>query len=235
MKLFSGIGFLIQSIEMQNQKILENKINIKFKNKSLLSQSLTHKSFDLISNNEKLEFLGDRVLGLVLSKKLFDLYPDESEGNLDKKFASLVNRRICLKISKILELEKFLILGNAYKKKFVVEDKILGDACEALIGAIYLDSGYKVVENFIIKFWNDEIKKSTKIEIDSKTKLQEYSLKKFKTLPIYKLLENSGPKHKPIFKIGVRLQNSEFVNAVGNSKKDAQQNAATLLLKDIDK
>ena len=100
----------------QNHKILENKINIKFKNKSLLSLSLMHKSFDLLSNNEKLEFLGDRVLALVLSKKLFNLYPHESEGNLDKKFASLVNRKTCLKISKILELEKFLILGNTYKK-----------------------------------------------------------------------------------------------------------------------
>ena len=89
--------------------MLENKINIKFKNKELLSLSLIHKSFDLLNNNEKLEFLGDRVLGLVLSKKLFNLYPYESEGGLDKKLASLVNRRICLKISKILELEKFIV------------------------------------------------------------------------------------------------------------------------------
>ena len=102
---------------MQNQKILENKISIKFKNKNLLYQSLIHKSHGLLSNNEKLEFLGDRVLGLVLSKKIFDLYPQESEGNLDKKFASLVNRNTCLRISKNLDLEKFLILGNSYKKK----------------------------------------------------------------------------------------------------------------------
>ena len=111
---------------MQNQKILENKINIKFKNKSLLSQSLIHKSFDLSSNNEKLEFLGDRVLGLVLSKKLFHLYPDESEGNLDKKFASLVNRNTCLKISNNLELGKFLILGNTYNKKCFFGESMLG-------------------------------------------------------------------------------------------------------------
>ena len=85
---------------MSNQKILENKIDIKFKNKRLLSLSLIHKSFDILSNNEKLEFLGDRVLALVLSKKLFSLYPHESEGSLDKKFASLVNRNTCLRISK---------------------------------------------------------------------------------------------------------------------------------------
>ena len=144
----------------QNQKILENKINIKFTNKKLLTLSLVHKSFDLLNNNEKLEFVGDRVLGLVLSKKLFNLYPRESEGNLDKKFSSLVNRKICLKISKILELEKFLILGKTYKKKIKIEDKILADACEALIGAVYLDSGFKISENFILRFWKDEIKKN---------------------------------------------------------------------------
>ena len=218
---------------MQNQKILEHKINIKFKNKKLLSLSLIHKSFDILSNNEKLEFLGDRVLALVLSKKLFNLYPYESEGNLDKKFASLVNRKTCLKISKNLELEKFLILGNTYKKNSKIEDKILSDACEALIGAIYLDSGYKVVEGFILKFWNDEIKKSGKIEIDSKTKLQEYSLKRFQKLPTYKVLTYKGPQHFPSYKVSVKIYNSKFFYGVGNSKKIAEHDAAKKLLKDL--
>ena len=218
---------------MQNQKILENKINIKFKNKRLLSLSLIHKSFNLLSNNEKLEFLGDRVLALVLTKKLFNLYPYESEGNLDKKFASLVNRVTCLKISKILELEKFLILGNTYKKNLKIENKILSDACEALIGAIYLDSGYKVVEGFILRFWNDEIKKSGKIEIDSKTKLQEYSLKRFQKLPTYKVLTYKGPQHNPSYKVSVKIHNSKFFYGGGNSKKIAEHDAAKKLLKDL--
>ena len=213
---------------MQNQKILEHKINIKFKNKKLLSLSLIHKSFDILSNNEKLEFLGDRVLALVLSKKLFNLYPYESEGNLDKKFASLVNRKTCLKISKILELEKFLILGNTYKKNSKIEDKILSDACEALIGSIYLDSGYKVVEGFILKFWTDEIKKSGKIEIDSKTKLQEYSLKRFQKLPTYKVLAYKGPQHNPSYKVSVKTYDSKFFYGVGNSKKNVEA-AKTIL------
>ena len=218
---------------MQNQKILENKINIKFKNKKLLSLSLVHKSFDLLNNNEKLEFLGDRVLGLVLSKKLFNLYPYESEGSLDKKFASLVNHKICLKISKILELEKFLILGSAYKKNLKIENKILGDACEALIGAVYLDSGFKVVENFILKFWNDEIKKTVKIEIDPKTKLQEFSLKYFKKLPTYKVLSCKGPQHNPFFKVSVKIPGSNFFYGTGNSKKIAKHNAARKIIKDL--
>ena len=218
---------------MQNQKILESKINIRFKDKQLLSLSLIHKSFNILSNNEKLEFLGDRVLGMVLSKKIFNLYTHESEGNLDKKFASLVNRNTCLKIAKVLELEKFLILGNSYRKNTKIADKILSDACEALIGAIYLDSGYKVVEGFIFKFWNDEIKKSVKVEIDSKTKLQEYSLKCFQKLPTYKVLAYQGPRHKPLYKVSVKISESKFFFGVGNSKKIAEHDAAKKLLKNL--
>ena len=214
---------------------LEKKINVKFKNTQLLIKSLTHKSYDSINNNEKLEFLGDRVLGLIISKKLLEIYPDEKEGILDKKLASLVNKKKCLEVAKSLGLEKFILLGNSRKKITKIENKIISDCCEALIGAIYFDQGLNVVEKFILKTWKIHIKASDVTFIDSKTKLQEYSLKKFKTLPIYKLLENSGPRHKPIFKVGVRLQNSEFIIATGNSKKDAQQKAATLLLKNIDK
>ena len=218
-----------------NLNKLEKKISVKFKNIKLLVQSLTHKSYDLINNNEKLEFLGDRVLGLIISKKLLEIYPDEKEGALDKKLASLVNKKRCFEVAKSLELEKFIFVGNTRKKILKIENKIVSDCCEALIGAIYLDQGLNTAEKFILKAWKIHIKASAVTFIDSKTKLQEYSLKKFKTLPVYKLLENSGPKHKPIFKVAVRLHNSEFVNAVGNSKKEAQQKAATLLLKKIDK
>ena len=212
---------------------LEKKINIKFKNAKFLIKSLAHKSYDSINNNEKLEFLGDRVLGLVISKKLLEIYPEEKEGILDKKLASLVNKKKCFEIAKSLGLEKFILVGNNKKKVAKIENKIISDCCEALIGAIYLDQGLDVVENFILKNWKIHLKSSVVTFIDSKTKLQEYSLKKFKLLPIYKLLGNSGPRHKPIFKVGVRLQNSKMVKATGNSIKDAQQKAATLLLKNI--
>ena len=212
---------------------LEKKINIKFKNAKFLIKSLAHKSYDSINNNEKLEFLGDRVLGLIISMKLLKMYPKEKEGILDKKLASLVNKKKCFEIAKSLGLEKFILVGNNKKKVAKIENKIISDCCEALIGAIYLDQGLDVVENFILKNWKIHLKSSVVTFIDSKTKLQEYSLKKFKVLPIYKLLANSGPRHKPIFKAGVRLQNSKMVNATGNSIKDAQQKAATLLLKNI--
>ena len=213
-----------------NLEKLEKKLKIKFKDSELLLKSLTHKSFDPINSYEKLEFLGDRVLGLIISKKLLEVYPEEQEGVLDKKLASLVNRNKCLEVAEFLKLNEFILIVNTKKK---IEHKILSDCCEALIGAIFLDQGLKAAENFILEFWSSHIKNSFVTFIDSKTKLQEYSLKKFKILPTYKLIDNSGPKHKPVFKIAVRLKNSDFVSAQGSSKKEAQQKAATLLLNKI--
>ena len=214
---------------------LEKKINLKFKNIKLLERSLTHKSHDPVDNYEKLEFLGDRILGLTISSKLLEMYPMDKVGFLDKKLAFLVNKDKCFEVGKSLNLDQFILVGTSKNKNVKIENKIVSDCCEALIGAIYLDQGLNIAEKFILKTWKIHIKASAVTFIDSKTKLQEYSLKKFKTLPIYKLLENSGPKHKPIFKVGVRLQNLEFVIAIGNSKKEAQQKAATLLLKNINK
>ena len=212
---------------------LEKKIEITFKNRDLLIQSLTHKSFDKKKNNEKIEFLGDRVLGLVIAKKLLEIYPDEKEGILDKKFASLVNKKTCLEIAQNLELEKFVLTFNVKKKNSIIEDKVLADSCEALIGSIYLDKGFLVVEKFILNQWSKNIKDSVITKVDAKTMLQEFSLKKFKKLPEYKLISNTGPKHKPIFKVGVKLFNTKFYVSKGKSKKEAEQNAAVLCLENI--
>ena len=213
---------------------LEKKLEIKFKNTDLLIKSLTHKSFNSKDNNEKIEFLGDRVLGLVIAKKLLEIYPDEKEGILDKKFASLVNKKTCLEIAKKIELEKYILTFNPKNKKIKIEDKVISDSCEALIGAIYLDKGFITVEKFILELWENKINESVITPIDAKTKLQELSLKKFKKLPIYKLISNTGPRHKPIFKIAVKLENTKFFTAEGNSKKNAEQNAAQLCLNNIE-
>ena len=218
-----------------NYQSLEKKINLKFKNKDLLIQSLTHKSFNPINNNEKIEFLGDRVLGLVIAKKLLEIYPEEKEGILDKKFASLVNKKTCLDIAKKINLASYVKTFNPYNKKIKIEDKIISDSCEALIGAIYLDKGFTNVEKTILNLWQDHIKKSVVTEIDAKTKLQELTLKNFKKLPSYKLISNTGPRHKPIFKVGVKLPNTKYFIASGKSKKEAEQNAAIECLKIINK
>jgi ribonuclease-3 len=217
----------------KNYQSLEKKINIKFKDANLLTQSLTHKSYNSLKNNEKIEFLGDRVLGLVIAKKLLEIYPDEKEGILDKKFASLVNKRTCLEIAKNINLEKYILTFNPNNKKIKIEDKIISDCCEALIGALYLDKGLNITEKIILNLWKNHIKKSVITQIDAKTKLQELALKNFKKLPTYKLISNTGPRHKPLFKVGVKLPNTKYFIALGKSKKDAEQNAAIDCLNNI--
>ena len=214
---------------------LEKKIKINFKNKNLLIKSLTHKSLNKVNNYEKLEFLGDRVLGLVIAKKLLEIYPNEKEGILDKKFASLVNKKTCLEIAKKIELQKYILTFNIKNKKNIIVDKVLADSCEALLGSIYLDNGFNSVEKVILNLWSRHIRDSIITKIDPKTKLQEFSLKKFKKLPIYKVVSNTGPRHKPLFKVGVKLIDTKFYISEGKSKKDAEQNAAILCLKNIKK
>ena len=218
-----------------NYQTLEKKIKINFKDKDLLVRSLTHKSYNKEINNEKLEFLGDRVLGLVIAKKLLEIYPNEKEGILDKKFASLVNKKTCLQIAKKINLDKYILTLDIKKKKNIVEDKVVSDCCEALIGSIYLDKGFNSVEKFILELWSENIKDSVITQIDAKTKLQEFSLKRFKKLPIYKLISNTGPRHKPLFKVGVKLVDTKFFLAEGSSKKDAEQNAAIKCLQNQNK
>ena len=214
---------------------LEIILGFKINNTDLYLKAITHKSLDKINNYEKLEFLGDRVLGLCISKKLFEIFPNEKVGILDKKLASLVNKNKCYEVGRYLKLDKIVKIGNLRLNKQVIEKKIVSDSCEALIGAIYLDKGFDYAEKFILKNWNKHINDKNIIIIDAKTKLQEYSLKKFKILPIYKFISDTGPKHKPNFKVAVKLKDTEFVEAEGLSKKLAQQAAATQLLKIIDK
>ena len=212
---------------------LEKKLKLKLTDSNILTKSLTHKSYDSKNNNEKIEFLGDRVLGLIIAKKLLEIYPEEKEGILDKKFASLVNKRKCLEIAKKIELEKYILIFNPKNKKIVIEDKIVADCLEALIGAIYLDKGLNFTEKFVLNLWSEHVKASIITQIDAKTKLQEYSLKIFKVLPIYKLISNTGPRHKPLFKVAVKLKDTKFFTAQGVSKKDAEQNAASLCYESI--
>jgi len=210
---------------------LEKILHIKFKNKKILEKSLIHKSRDPINNNEKLEFLGDRVLGFVISKKLYEIYPEETEGALDKKFASLVNKNMCLSIANKLNLSKFVKTNTNKTNNYKPENKIISDTCEAIIGAIFLDQGIKVVENFILKIWNEYIENTQETKIDSKTMLQEFSLKKYKVLPKYTLLKTKGPKHKPVFHVQVKIKSSKSIDGIGSSKKLAEQDAATSLLR----
>jgi len=218
---------------IKNFSKFENRLKIKVKNKSLFIKALTHKSANKIVNNEKLEFLGDRVIGLAITKKLFDLYPEDVEGNLDKKLSNLVNKKTCAAIAWNIGLQDFIILGDKRKKITLNDEKILSDSIESLIGAIYIDSGFSRAEKYLLQIWREEIENTTIPVLDSKTKLQEYSLKFYKKLPVYKLIGISGSKHKPTYKISVSIIGSKNYFGTGNSKQQAEQSAAKNLLKSI--
>jgi ribonuclease-3 len=170
-----------------NYSILQKKIKIKFRDKKLLIKSLTHKSFDKSNNNEKIEFLGDRVLGLIIAKKLLEIYPNEKEGILDKKFASLVNKKTCLQIAKNINLEKYILTFNPKNKKVKIEDKIIADGCEALIGCIYLDKGFSVVENFILDQWKKKLKRVLLHKLMLRLNYKNFHSKNIKNFQFIKL------------------------------------------------
>jgi len=232
MSLLDLIDFLKKLFDMKVDEI-EKKLKIKFKDRDLLQRSLTHKSYDKNLNNEKLEFLGDRVLGFVIAKKLVELYPDEKEGILDKKLASLVNKKKCYDVGKFLQLNKVIKTNKSANTNNNIENKIISDACEAIIGAVFLEHGINVAEKTILNLWSTDLKNSIETQIDSKTRLQEYSLKEFKVLPVYKLIESKGPNHKPTFKIQVKIKNAKAEFGIGASKKIAEQNAASKLINKI--
>ena len=215
---------------MKNIKDFEKILNYKFKDPHLLKKSLIHKSFNNTDNNEKFEFLGDRVLGLIISKKLIEKYPKEKEGIIDKKFANLVNKKTCYNIASKLNLKKYMYVGSSHKSLERSTEKIISDCLEAIIGAMYLDNGFRVCEKFVLHFWKDYLDNSSETLIDSKTKLQEYSLKKYKKLPKYTFYKKTGPQHSPVFKTDVQIPNSKKIVGSGTSKKRAQQDAAGKLL-----
>ena len=207
---------------------LENIIKYNFKDKKLLHRALTHKSYNNIENNEKLEFLGDRVLGLVISKKLLDKFPDEKEGIIDKKFASLVNKNTCVDIAKQMNLKKYLYLGASHKNLERFTDKIFSDTLEAIVGAIYLDGGYdktkKVLQKHIFKKYLD-FKTLLQEEIDFKSKLYIWCQRKKLRLN-FKLISEHHENGQWEYVILTQINNQDYGQGKGQSKKVAEQHAS---------
>ena len=208
-------------------EFLEKKISYIFENKNIIKRALTHKSTGLSEHNEQYEFLGDRVLGLIISEILIIKYIDLSEGNLDKIFSTLVNKEKCAEVATHIGLGEHLILG---KTEIASEGKyksgILADACEALIASIYLDGGYSAAKDFINNNW---LKSINSIDInfkDPKSALQEWSLKKYKKLPDYKVAKQEGPAHSPTFTVKVQFNDYKVAEAVSGNIKEAEKKAA---------
>ena len=211
----------------KNLIILEKEISYKFKDKTLLKRAITHKSYKKLDNNENLEFLGDRVLGLVISEKLLIDKPSKQEGSLDKMLSNLVDRNACHDIAKSISLGDFILLGQTEKSSLGNKKKsILSDACEALLGAIYLDSSFTQVRKVILELWKTKFDNISENIIDAKSMLQEWTLKKYQTLPKYKTISKTGPDHNPEFKIQVEFMNYKKATGTSSSIKESEKNAA---------
>jgi len=221
---------------------LEKKLDYKFKNRILLKEALTHPSFqkkslkDKKTNNQRLEFLGDSVLNLIVTEHLYRKLASFSEGKLTKIKSVMVSKDILAKWADQLSLGKYIILGKGEdstggRKKL----SILADCFEALLGAIYLDSGLQKAKKIISAFIKKEMELIIKGKYgeDYKTLLQEISQKKMKCLPEYRLIKEKGPDHKKIFCIEVRLNKIAYGTGTGENKKEAEQDAAQDALKKL--
>ena len=218
--------------------IFQNEINFQFKNKKNLFNCLIHPSIikekkikkkDFESNFERLEFLGDRVLGLVVASLIFNKFLDLNEGDLTKKISYLVQKKFLYKIALEINLDK--ILKYSFKKENIrMNEAILSDAVESLIGSIFIDSGYTASFKFIKSIWKPYLDLKESNEQDSKTHLQEISQQKYKILPNYKLLKKEGPSHSPIFTVSLKVSSLKVVKANGKSIREAEKNAAKIAL-----
>lgn len=219
-------------------KELTDKIGHTFAESSLLQEALTHPSLagfrqrkkNSTTPYERLEFLGDRVLGLVIAEWLYKLFPDSSEGDLAKRHASLVNRDALRGIALEIGLEKHLRLARSEEAGAARKNQAtLSDAMEALIGAMYLDGGLEVARRFIKRYWV-QAEQAEAAPADPKTALQEWAQGKGLPLPVYKVVERSGPAHAPKFVIAVSVHGYEPATGEGPSKRLAEKAAAQVLL-----
>ncbi|GGX59265.1 ribonuclease 3 [Litorimonas cladophorae] len=214
---------------------LESRIGYTFENISLLVRAMTHSSYGdgqrVTPDNERLEFLGDRVLGLMTADALFH-HSKDAEGTLARQLNALVRKETCAQVARQISLGDAILVSSAEDRQGGREKtSILGDACEALIAAIYLDGGYKNAKKFFDKFWQpilaEVVQKSAK---DPKTELQERAMAVGQNLPKYEIIERSGPDHRPLFVIEVTVDGIGNARGTGKSKRDAERFAALHLL-----
>ena len=230
-------------LKNKSSEELMEKINYRFKNEGYLKEALTHRSFSNENDktkkfdNEKLEFLGDAVLNLITTEYIYNLEKDKNEGELAKLKSQIISEPVFSAIANDLKLGDYLYLSNGEILSGGRERKsILGDAFEALMGAIFKDSDYYTTKNIALKFLLEKINNLEEIEGtgDYKTILQEVFQSKYRKMPEYELLSTKGPDHNKEFKIAVKLDNKIYGVGIGKSKKEAEKNAAREALEKIE-
>ena len=219
-----------------HQKEICRLINYQFKNNRLLEEALTHSSARKSNkaNNERLEFLGDRVLGLVIAEELLRLNPNSTEGQIATYYNYLVKKETCALIAKEIGLENLLTLGKSVTRTSNRQkDNILGNAVEALIGAIFLDAGFRTSRELVLKVWRKQIDIVRDIEAHAKTALQELLQSKGQEPPTYRQISRSGPDHDPDFCVEVTLETGVKAFGNGSTKRMAETKAAEQILEKI--
>lgn len=218
-------------VNQQSLKDFQKRIDFRFKSLSLLINAFVHRSFadDLVKSNERLEFLGDSVLSLVISTYLFNRFPQNDEGYLTQHRSLIVCENSLYEIACELGMENLLILGKSERqvsKRF--HKSIVADSVEALIGAIYLDSGWNAASRFILKVFSSRLNESITSfsHIDPKTRLQMFVQKQWKTLPRYRIVQKTGPDHDLCFSVEVSVQDEVYGVGSGSSRKEAEIQAA---------
>ncbi|WP_300542942.1 ribonuclease III [Maricaulis sp.] len=214
---------------------LEARIGYTFKDRGLFDRALTHASYGDgrkgVRSYERLEFLGDRVLGLMTAEALFKLFDSANEGALAPRLNTLVRKETCAAVAREIGLGDALKMGRSEDRGGGREKvSILGDACEALIAAIYLDGGRPAVQAFYDRFWGSHIEALKARPKDAKSALQEWAARKGHGTPRYQLTERSGPDHRPVFTVEVSVAPLDPAVGEGGSKQAAERAAATALL-----
>jgi ribonuclease III len=219
----------------KDRAALEDKIGYKFAEKALLERALTHISAlsggNRANSYQRLEFLGDHVLGLVISDMLYRAFPKANEGELSRRLADLVRKETCADVAKTMELGPALKLGSSESKAGGrLRTTILGDVCEALVGAVFIDGGYKAADALVARFWKERMLKPLRPLRDPKTMLQEWAQARALPTPDYQELARTGPHHKPKFSVAVVLPGRPRAEGTGTSKRAAEQAAAAAML-----
>ncbi len=223
---------------MDNLHALEERLGYTFENKELLIEALTHKSYKQPYNNERLEFLGDAVLDLIVGEYLFKKFRNFDEGKLSKMRASLVNEEGFTSLANHLNLGEFIYLSNAEENNNGrSKSSLLSNAFEAVMGAMYLETGLGKVEEItitLLEHVHPDISLDSLFK-DYKTSLQELTQAHYGTTPEYQLIAAHGPDHKKEFEVAVVIDGKRYASAQGKSKKQAQQEAAQIALEMLSK